>query len=198
MTDLPSPNFDDLCNLLMPLGALNSPAELHGLLYGKLCGGESLTETRWLLDAVEFLDFTQAPDESVRNVLSQLYHEALVKLQDESLGINLLLPDDETEITHRLSALGQWCYGFLTGFGSAGIADRDQLSEEAEEMLQDFAFIAQIDADTEESDHLEADYMEVTEYLRMAAVSLYLEFAPEADVNDAKKLDQLSPSSTIH
>ena len=46
MTDTTSPeqlltplNFDDLANLLAPLGTLNSPSELHGLLCGKLAGG---------------------------------------------------------------------------------------------------------------------------------------------------------------
>ena len=57
----PTLNFDDFCTLIAPLGAINSPSELHGLLSGKLSGGAELTETRWLLDAVEFLDFTQAP-----------------------------------------------------------------------------------------------------------------------------------------
>ena len=49
-------NFDDLANLLAPLGTLNSPSELHGLLCGKLAGGATLSEISWLLEAVEFLD----------------------------------------------------------------------------------------------------------------------------------------------
>ncbi len=45
-------NFDDLCDLLVPLGTINSPSELHGLLCGKLCGGAQLGEIPWLLEAV--------------------------------------------------------------------------------------------------------------------------------------------------
>src|SRR5690606_20328345 len=116
MTDLSPSRFDDLCNLLLPLGSLNSPAELHGLLCGKLCGGETLSETRWLLDAVEFLDFTQAPDTAVRDALSGLYQEALAQLRGEAFELALILPDDDSDIGQRLTALDQWCYGFLTGF----------------------------------------------------------------------------------
>lgn len=180
MTDLSPSRFDDLCNLLLPLGALNSPAELHGLLCGKLCGGEALSETRWLLDAVEFLDFTQAPDESVRVALSQLYHESKAQLRGEAFELALILPDDESEIGQRLTALGQWCYGFLTGFGSVAAGGHREISEESEETLRDLASIAQIDVDVEDDEESEADYMELTEYIRMAASSLFLEFAPPA------------------
>lgn len=180
MTDLSPSRFDDLCNLLLPLGALNSPAELHGLLCGKLCGGEALSETRWLLDAVEFLDFTQAPDESVRVALSQLYHESKAQLRGEAFELTLILPDDESEIGERLTALGQWCYGFLTGFGSVAAVGQREISEESEETLRDLASIAQIDVDVEDDEESEADYMELTEYIRTAASSLFLEFAPPA------------------
>lgn len=193
MTDFSPLHFDDFCNLLIPLGALNSPAELHGLLCGKLCGGEALTETRWLLDAVEFLDFTQAPDESVRIALSRLYQDAVAQLQGDTFELTLLLPDDDSDIAQRLTALGQWCYGFLTGFGSAGVAGQRDMSEESQETLQDLASIAQIEIDEADTEEAEADYMEITEYLRMAAASLYLEFAPKAD---SQNPGQLPP--TLH
>lgn len=168
--------FDDLCNLLVPLGTINSPAELHGLLCGKLSGGAELTEIHWLLDAVEFLDFTQAPDEQVRRVLTQLYVTAIEQLRD-GFSLKLLLPDDDADLSQRTAALGQWCYGFLTGFGSAGKTDR-VMTDDAEDGLRDLAAIAQIAVeDGDESD--EADYMEVTEYVRQLAASLYLEYAAE-------------------
>ena len=186
----PTLNFDDFCNLIAPLGAINSPSELHGLLSGKLSGGAELTETRWLLDAVEFLDFTQAPDEKVREALTSLYHETLQQLRD-GFGLKLLLPDDDTDLSQRTATLGQWCYGFLTGFGSAGKNER-VLTEEAEEGLRDLAAISQIAVeDGDESD--EADYMEVTEYVRQVAASLFLEYA--AQTNKASSDSVAVPAS---
>jgi uncharacterized protein YgfB (UPF0149 family) len=174
----PFVNFDDFCNLLAPLGAINSPSELHGLLCGKLSGGAELTEIRWLLDAVEFLDFTQAPDERVREALTNLYHVSMQQLRD-GFGLQLLLPDDDTDLSQRTATLGQWCYGFLTGFGSAGKTGR-VLTEEAEDGLRDLAAISQIAVeDGDESD--EADYMEVTEYVRQVAASLFLEYAAQTN-----------------
>jgi hypothetical protein len=172
-------NFDDLANLLAPLGTLNSPSELHGLLCGKLAGGASLSEVNWLLDAVEFLDFIAAPDESVRIALSKLYHVTLEQLQG-AFGLKLMLPDDDSLLSERARALSEWCHGFLSGFGSVDHQGKRQISEEAAEMLQDIANIVQIQVDDEEDEpSAEADYMEVTEYVRVAVSNLYDEFAPE-------------------
>ncbi|HEX7763455.1 MAG TPA: UPF0149 family protein [Cellvibrio sp.] len=187
-------NFDDLANLLAPLGTLNSPSELHGLLCGKLAGGAQLSEINWLLDAVEFLDFVAAPDESVRIALSKLYHNTVSQLQGE-FGLKLMLPDDDSPLGERARALGEWCHGFLTGFGSVDHQGQREIGEESAEMLQDIANIVQIQVDDEEDEpSAEADYMEVTEYVRVVASSLYLEFAAKelaAPVTSAPASDTL-------
>lgn len=190
----PALNFDDLCNLLVPLGTINSPSELHGLLCGKLSGGAELNEVRWLLDAVEFLDFTQAPDEKVREALSHLYHTAIAQLND-GFSLKILLPEDDSDLSQRTAALGQWCYGFLTGFGSAGKADRAMTSE-AEDGLRDLAAIAHIAVEDGEDESDEADFMEVSEYVRMLAASLFLEYA--ADANKPIAASTLPASNQIH
>lgn len=192
MTEISPPpvHFDELANTLLPLGTLNSPSELQGLLCGKLCGGAPLTEINWLLDAVEFLDFTQAPDENVRDLLSRLYHATRAQLRDD-FGLQLMLPDDESDIEERLAALSQWCHGFLTGFGSAGA--KEELSDEARETLVDIAALVQVTAEDEAGAEVEADYMEVTEYVRIAAASLYEEFAQQESVEA-----ELPPSPILH
>jgi uncharacterized protein YgfB (UPF0149 family) len=172
-------NFDELANLLAPLGTLNSPSELHGLLCGKLAGGATLSETHWLLEAVEFLDFIVAPDERVRLALSRLYHTSSEQLQSQ-MGLKLMLPDDDNSLNERVRALSEWCHGFLTGFGSVDHQGKRVIGEEFEEMLEDVANIVQIQADDEEDEpSAEADYMEVTEYVRVVVSSLYFEFSAE-------------------
>ena len=109
--------------------------------------------------------------------------------------MKLLLPDDEVDLSQRTAALGQWCYGFLTGFGSAGKTDR-VLTEESEDGLRDLAAIAQIAVeDGDESD--EADYMEVTEYVRQLAASLYLEYAAEVPTASADAV-AIPASNNVH
>lgn len=170
-------SFDDLCTMLAPLGTINSPSELHGLLCGKLSGGAALSEIQWLFDAVEFLDFTQAPDENVRVALTTLYHQSIDQLRD-GFSLKLLLPEDDAPLSERTATLGQWCYGYLTGFGSAGKTGR-VMTEEAEDGLRDMAAIAQIAIEDSEDENDETDFVEVSEYVRMLAASLYLEYAAD-------------------
>lgn len=173
--------FDELANLLAPLGTLNSPSELHGLLCGKLAGGARLTEINWLLDAVEFLDFVSAPDEQVRLALTRLYHATNNQLQGE-FNLKLMLPDDDNLLSERARALSEWCHGFLSGFGSVDHQGTREISEESAEMLQDIANIVQVQVDDEEAEpSAEADYMEVTEYVRVVVSTLYFEFAAEPE-----------------
>lgn len=174
-------DFDRLANALAPLGVLNSPSELHGLLCGKLSGGARLSEVQWLLDAVEFLDFTQAPDPHIRDLLTEVYLVTRQQLRGD-FALKLLLPDDDELISTRVTALSQWCHGFLTGFGSVDNSNR-QLDEDAQDMLRDLASIVQIQIDDEEDDvNNESDYMEVTEYVRMIASNFYEDFAAAEDV----------------
>lgn len=200
MSDTTSPeqlltplNFDDLANLLAPLGTLNSPSELHGLLCGKLAGGATLSEINWLLEAVEFLDFIAAPDEQVRIALSRLYHTTCEQLRGQ-FDLKLMLPDDDNTLNERVRALSEWCHGFLTGFGSVDHQGKRVITEEFEEMLEDMAGIVQIQADDEEDEpSAETDYMEVTEYVRMVVNSLYLEFS--SDEAGAMSPANMAPAS---
>ncbi len=65
----------------------------------------------------------------------------------------------------RLFALGRWCEGFMLGFAAGCSASGHPLPEDAREILADFARIAEVAADDVEDS--EADYMEVTEYVRV-------------------------------
>lgn len=186
--------FDDFCDLLMPLGTLSSPAELHGILCGKLCGGARPSEVQWLLEAVEFLDFTQAPDESVRLALSQLYQDTCSQLRTDAFGLVLLLPGDDTDIETRVRSLGEWCQGFLSGFGSAGVPGQREISEDTEDALRDLASIVQIGDEGLDEAGSESDYMEVSEYVRMAALALYMEYADDAELAVAAA----APAPTLH
>ncbi|MBF7142266.1 MULTISPECIES: YecA family protein [Pseudomonas] len=160
-------------SLLADNGYPVSPAELHGLLLGRSCAGAGFEPEPWLDDAVEVLG---APaDGTVRQALVGLQEMVKAELTSTDMTVVLLLPGDDFLLAERTGALGQWCQGFLTGFGLA--AGGTKLSEEAQEVLQDLASIAQIQDALDESEEAETDYMEVTEYLRVAPLLLYSELA---------------------
>lgn len=182
-------SFELLNHLLVPVGALNSPAELHGMLAGKLAGGQRLEGEEWLTQALEFLDVItneehgveSDPEGKVQAELARLYHVTLAQLQDEGYSFQMLLPDDEAEMQDRTRAVGEWCHGFLTGFGSAGIDPDAKFSEEAADALRDMAAIVSIgDGADEEEQEAEASLFEIVEYVRMAVLTLFSDFGGES------------------
>lgn len=159
--------------LLASSGHPVSPAELHGLLLGRSCAGAGFAIDPWLVDAAELLG--AAPQDNVRQALIGLQEMVKGELCGDEVTVVLLLPSDEAPLHERAVALGQWCQGFLGGFG---LTARDSaLSAEAMEVLQDLAAIAQVQNALEESEDGENDYMEVMEYLRVAPLLLFSECA---------------------
>ena len=172
--------------LLASSGHTVSPAELHGLLLGRSCAGAGFEVEPWLVDAADLLG-TPAADNG-RQALIGLLEMVKGELTSDDMTVVLLVPSDESPLPERAAALGEWCQGFLAGFG---LTARDTaLSTEAMEVLQDLAAIAQVQDALEESEDGETDYMEVMEYLRVAPLLLYTE--------SAKPPTAASPKPSLH
>ena len=182
--------FDEFCDMLIPLGALNSPAELHGFLCGKLCGGARLGRDQCLDQSWKLLDVVETPDAAANDLVLNLYEVTLDALDNSDYSLQLLLPDDETEIAVRVQALGQWVQGFLVGFGAAGIDPDTTFSSDSAEALRDLAQIAQVTSvdDVNGGDDQEADYVELTEYVRVVALTFYTEHNTIETEKSAKNL----------
>jgi len=101
--------------LLASSGYTISPAELHGLLLGRSCAGAGFEIDSWLVDAAELLG--AAPEDTVRQALIGLQEMVKGELTSNDVTVVLLLPSDDAPLSERAVALGQWCQGFLGGFG---------------------------------------------------------------------------------
>lgn len=164
--------YQAFATLLTSSGHNVSPAELHGLLLGRSCAGAGFDAEGWLVDAAELLE--GEPQDNVRNALIGLQEMVKGELTGDDVTVVLLLPTDDESLADRAAALGQWCQGFLSGFG-LNCRDSSMLSTEATEVLLDLAAISQVQDALEESDGGESDYMEVMEYLRVAPLLLFTE-----------------------
>ena len=178
-------SYEEMNHLLVPLGALNSPSELHGMLCGKLAGGVRLNADEWMEEALTFLDVITNEEEGVvgdpegrgQEALARFYTVVLSQLEDSNFGFDLMLPDDEAELERRTAALGEWCHGFLSGFGSAGLPADAKFSEDAADALRDLAAIVSIgDGADEDDNEAEADFTAIVEYVRMACLTLFADF----------------------
>ena len=174
--------YQAFVTLLTASGHSVSPAELHGHLLGRSCAGAGFDAEGWLVEASELL--AGEPQDNVRNALIGLQEMVKGELTSDDMTVVLLLPTDDAPLPDRAAALGQWCQGFLSGFGLTRRAY--SLSDEANEVLRDLAAIAQVQDALEESEDGESDYMEVMEYLRVAPLLLFTETKKTAEPAPAK------------
>ncbi len=95
-----------------------------------------------------------------------------------------MLPDEGEPLADRVQALADWCDAFVLAYAAAARdAQREQMSDEAGELLEDLTAIAGgLDPSTTgEDDEDEEDYTQILEFVRIAALNLYAERRPGAD-----------------
>ncbi len=168
-----TPDFDKIATLLSNNKIFNSVSELHGIICGQLCAGgkQSDATLTWHLLCLE-----NKPSKIMSDLIIRLQLNIHEQLEADDFSFQLLLPDDEAELSIRLHALSNWCEGFITGFGGAFAKGDSSLLEETREVLKDFTAIVNIDdSEQDELENAEQDFMEVLEYVRMATYSVFIQ-----------------------
>ena len=170
-----------LDELALPVAA----EALHGTLAGLACAGVAPAHASWLEQLAECLDGADLA--AHREVMAALQTLVARDLADGQLGFQPLLPDAEEFLSLRAQALACWAEGFVCGF----VALQGDLASEDREVLADIAAISQLeDDDGAERSALndpaaandnERDFMELCEYVRMAAIELYALYGATRD-----------------
>jgi len=180
------PDWSEAADVLLGMGLTLNPSELHGALLGTLGAGQPLATELDFDRALSVLEKALAVDlqGEVAEFVKRLAGATVSAVRDTDFAFTPLLPDDEEEFHNRLTSLGSWAAGFLTGFTqavSAAQAASEAIDPSAAEALKDFAAIAQIDVDESESDEAERELEELVEYVRMAALNIVIDALNEQE-----------------
>ncbi|QSA96677.1 UPF0149 family protein [Methylococcus sp. EFPC2] len=168
-------SYEEAQDAMSRASAPMSVAEGHGILAGLLCVDARALCDQWL--ALLFSDGAgKGPDDRGLALLSDLCEQTRTQLADADYSFELLLPDEESELSERAEALGDWCRGFLYGVGfSRGNAE---WPADAGEVLRDLVEVTRLDFEVSgEAD--EQAYAEITEFVRMGV------YLVRADLNQA-------------
>ena len=169
-------NFRELNNLLIDARAGSRAAECHGFLCGYLCVNQHLQEDTFkeylLAESMDQSMFAECYEK-----IAELANEVNTTILAGDYGLQLMLPDDNSPMSERGTALIQWCEGFLSGLGVAGISGTELLSIESREVIEDLYKICRLDVDDidEGGDDEESAFIELIEYVRMGAILLHEE-----------------------
>jgi len=178
--------FQPLADALGQADVRHSPSELHGVLCGLLSTGMEAEAPAMLGVLASHVDLEGSWPERVSSLLVTLRDEAVLAFDGDGLDLSLLLPDDDEELGLRVAALGQWCEGFLVGFGtgSAGATDAS-LPPALQEAIADLAAVSQVDVPDQDGVEEEALFAAVTEHCRMAALMVFTEWQLRARRQEA-------------
>lgn len=176
------------------LAQLNVPlpvSEVHGLCCGLICAMTSATaKTRWF---TEVLDSASLGPDDVASKSAQLksldawFGQSLAAMNDADLEFSPLMPEDDSPVSERVRALGDFCAGFTYGVGLS-LAGRAHtaLPPDSREIIEDFQAIDAADS-TEQTDdqglvqsldEQEGVYMELLEYVRVGVLLILEELRP--------------------
>ncbi|BCA38262.1 YecA family protein [Kluyvera ascorbata] len=163
------PVYTVMNQLLNQQGVGLTPAEMHGLLSGLLCGGNKDSSWQPLVHDLtnEGLAFGHELAESLRSM-----HAATSDaLEDDGFLFQLYLPEgDDVSVFDRADALSGWVNHFLLGLGMVQ-PKLDKVRDETGEAIDDLRNIAQLGyEEDEDQEELEMSLEEIIEYVRVAAL----------------------------
>ena len=167
--------FEELSRFLDVEGFDESPSEIHGLLSGRIAGGERLAGEKFRGAMLESVDSDEELIDNALTALETFYKEIIATFEDTDFGFAPMLPPDGADLEERVEALADWCQCFLSGLGGAGLSDAAGLSEDAMDAVKDIAAIAQAGLEGEPGEEDESDLFELQEYVRVAALLIYAE-----------------------
>lgn len=157
----------ELFNKAIAASSFIEPAELHGIACGLAASNPGTFSMPEFVDLVGTDGLTD--EESAQEFISA----TLDQLHAQDMEFHLLIPEDDEPLSERVAATATWCAAFLSGFGT-GVAQRElelkMLPDDVQELLRDFASLGGMDDDVEETDQDESSFMEIYEYVRVAAI----------------------------
>lgn len=192
-------DHDTLDAALKRCGASWDAAQTHGLLTGRLAVSGVSAGPDWLVHVLEGTDETDALRLECQKMLDTLYQSTFWQLSERLSDFVPLLPDDDCDAAGRTMAMAHWCEGFLHGLVSAQHGDdlRNRLAAEPlADIIRDMLQITRADVDDEMDDETnEAAYVELVEYMRVAAQLAYEELSDIRHAGDDRPKDR---SETMH
>ena len=181
------PDYATIASTLQRCGSRHTPAESQGFALGINVAGIAEPLTAWQQELYSDFDPSDVLANECRLVLDRLFEEVFGQQDDTTFELVLLLPQDITVDSGRLSAVRDWCQGFLYGFGLGGADINARLSEQAQELLRDFTEITRLDTSNVENDaENQSALIEIEEYLRVGVMLIRDELKAQQVAHEPK------------
>ncbi len=155
-------------------------SQAHGMLCGRLAVHGADGAMNWRDTLLESLDPADALRAECEILLDEVFQQTWRQLSERQSELDLLIPDDGESSAVRAQGLAEWCEGFLHGLVSDTHNEsvRQRLSQEPlSDLIRDMLEITRATEGDEDEESTEAAYVELVEYIRVAAQLAYEELS---------------------
>jgi len=168
-------DYDEVNAELMALHAGVLASECHGFMCGYFCTSNTVATAVWRDYLLAGID-DEADLGTCFTILTQLADQVCEEILSDEFSFTLFLPDDESPISERSSALAEWSAGFVSGLGIGGLGDKPKLIDECDEFIKDVVSISRMETSVEEDEDAEGALFEIVEYIRVGVIMLHQEW----------------------
>jgi len=169
------PDYDTLADRLLVANTADSPALIHGMLTGMLCTSCQPATVCWQQLKAELPALKQLATKA-EATFETLTNQTEASFKADGQGITPILPDQEAPLGARLSALSDWCKGFIDGLTIGIDLNKMMIDLNAiSEVLEDFTKLREVAQDEPATDENEQMYRELVEYIKMGALLVFTE-----------------------
>lgn len=162
------PDYQELNQALSNTTLKLHPSQVHGLISGVLSGNPKSTA------AWEELVTGGEETAKTHDLLQAMFDASAKQLSEFLFEFQLVMPPDTEPLPSRAEALTLWSQGYLTGLKLAQVQLVGREAGDVTEAINDLIEIAKMNyEDVVASEEDEAAYIELVEYVRMAAVLIY-------------------------
>ncbi|MCK5918496.1 MAG: YecA family protein [Cocleimonas sp.] len=171
--------FSETQEILIKINSINDVAESHGIASGMLVANTTADKLDWVKQVMGEIEESDLPPADAIELLANWFDEIKSQLQDSNLRYELCLPDDDQTLEKRITALQEWCRGFILGIAMSGVKDFGDLPEDTRELLSDFSRIsAEEEFDLNNADEAEIAYADISQYVRIGVLLINEELQP--------------------
>ncbi len=176
-----------LQQLLDKLETEVSAASVHGLWCGRLAAGDDYGSNDWWRYTLRVVGQEGDVQENLLSALKAVANFTDQHLQQDSFEFEPWLPAENVACSLRVSALSEWCQGFIEGL-SAVLGKRLMAApDDIKELLRDLLDIGEVDPDVAGDEEDEKQLLELTEFVKIAALNIWHEFANQHSVAAEEK-----------
>ncbi len=174
-------SYSIINTIIVQREAADSAAEVHGIAVAMLCLDPKAEAGAWLAEAI-----TKDADlwEDDKSALVDLFEQTKELMASDEFVFDLFLPAEDAPAFERCTAIVQWCQGYLFGMGR--VETSSKWPGDIDEVLKDIVEFTKLDTevDADDAEEVEADLVEIQEYLRAAVMLVRSELNHDAPDNE--------------